>query len=135
MTTFDASRRQFLKRSVIAGVSVYVANLGSPAFASLFEDKVLAPTDDVWRAGEGMRFRLDGIAKVTGSKVFARDIRARDMPSDTNCSRYSPSNSSTFWRESAARMGNTSITCAITMALGVNRRPSSPRGPARDNSR
>ena len=80
MTTFDASRRQFLKRSVIAGVSVYVANLGSTAFASLFEDKVLAPTDNVWRAGEGMRFRLDGIAKVTGSKVFARDIRARDMP-------------------------------------------------------
>jgi CO/xanthine dehydrogenase Mo-binding subunit len=26
------------------------------------------------------RFRVDGIAKVTGEKVFARDIRARDMP-------------------------------------------------------
>ena len=26
------------------------------------------------------KFRIDGIAKVTGAKVFARDIRAADMP-------------------------------------------------------
>jgi len=80
MPAFNESRRQFLKRSMVAGVSVYVANLASPAFASLFEEQVLTPTDQVWTPGTGMKFRLDGVAKVTGGKVFARDIRARDMP-------------------------------------------------------
>lgn len=81
MTEFDASRRQFLKTSMVAGVGVYVASLGSPAFAALFEDEILSPTDGAWDLEAArMRFRLDGVAKVTGSKVFARDIRARDMP-------------------------------------------------------
>lgn len=66
---------------MVAGVSVYVASLGSPAFASLFEDGILAPTDAAWDLQAArMRFRLDGISKVTGSKMFARDIRARDIP-------------------------------------------------------
>jgi hypothetical protein len=31
--------------------------------------------------GQGQaKFRIDGIAKVTGAKVFARDVRAADMP-------------------------------------------------------
>jgi len=80
MKKFSSSRRQFLKRSMVTGVSVYVANLASPAFASLFEQELLTPTNQVWKPGVGMQFRLDGVAKVTGGKVFARDIRARDMP-------------------------------------------------------
>lgn len=81
LADFDPSRRQFLKTSMVAGVGVYVANLGSPAFAALFEEGILAPTDAAWDAEAArMRFRLDGVSKVTGAKVFARDIRARDMP-------------------------------------------------------
>ncbi|AET89487.1 aldehyde oxidase and xanthine dehydrogenase molybdopterin binding protein [Burkholderia sp. YI23] len=73
------SRRGFLKASVLAGVSVFVAPLGSRAFAALFEEKILTPVQ--WDAKNGdARFRIDGIAKVTGAKVFARDIRASDMP-------------------------------------------------------
>ncbi|WP_287496663.1 molybdopterin cofactor-binding domain-containing protein [Pandoraea sp. CB10b_02] len=73
------SRRGFLKASVVAGISVYVAPMGSRAFAALFEDKNLTPV--AWDAAKGQaRFRIDGTAKVSGAKIFARDIRARDMP-------------------------------------------------------
>jgi CO/xanthine dehydrogenase Mo-binding subunit len=79
MTKLDLSRRSFLKASVVAGVSVYVAPMGGKAFAALFEEKILTPIQ--WDSGNGqVKFRIDGIAKVTGSKVFARDVRARDMP-------------------------------------------------------
>ncbi|MEO6920715.1 MAG: molybdopterin cofactor-binding domain-containing protein [Collimonas sp.] len=83
MTKLDLSRRGFLKASVVAGVSVYVAPMGGKAFAALFEEKILTPIQ--WNSGNGqsgghVKFRIDGIAKVTGAKVFARDVRARDMP-------------------------------------------------------
>ncbi|VVE29954.1 Putative xanthine dehydrogenase molybdenum-binding subunit XdhA [Pandoraea communis] len=73
------SRRGFLKASVVAGISVYIAPLGSRAFAALFEDKNLTPV--AWDAAKGQaKFRIDGTAKVTGAKIFARDVRSRDMP-------------------------------------------------------
>jgi CO/xanthine dehydrogenase Mo-binding subunit len=83
MTKPDLSRRSFLKASVVAGVSVYVAPMGGKAFAALFEEKILTPIQ--WDSSNGqlsghVKFRIDGIAKVTGAKVFARDVRARDMP-------------------------------------------------------
>lgn len=76
---FALSRRGFLKASVIAGISVYIAPLGSRAFAALFEDENLTPV--AWDAATGQaKFRIDGTAKVTGAKIFARDVRAADMP-------------------------------------------------------
>jgi len=79
MSNFNPSRRTFLKVGVVAGVSVYIAPIGGKAFAALFEDKHLTPVR--WDPRNGIpKFRIDGIAKVTGSKVFARDIRSRDMP-------------------------------------------------------
>jgi len=75
----DLARRNFLKVSVIAGVSVYIAPFGSKAYAALFEEKLLTPVQ--WDAKTGTpKFRIDGMAKVSGAKIFARDIRARDMP-------------------------------------------------------
>jgi hypothetical protein len=29
---------------------------------------------------DSLKYRIDATSKVTGGKVFARDIRARDMP-------------------------------------------------------
>ncbi|SAL53854.1 aldehyde oxidase and xanthine dehydrogenase molybdopterin binding protein [Caballeronia turbans] len=79
MGKLGLSRRGFLKASALAGVSVFVAPLGSRAFAALFEEKILTPVQ--WDATSGgAKFRIDGIAKVTGAKVFARDVRAADMP-------------------------------------------------------
>ncbi|KJK25969.1 aldehyde oxidase [Burkholderiaceae bacterium 16] len=79
MANFSPSRRTFLKASVVAGVSVYIAPIGGKAFAALFEEKILTPVQ--WDPKTGApNFRVDGMAKVTGDKVFARDIRSRDMP-------------------------------------------------------
>ena len=65
MGKLDLSRRSFLKASVLAGVSVYIAPMGSRAFAALFEDKILTPVQ--WDAANGQaKFRIYGIAKVTG---------------------------------------------------------------------
>jgi CO/xanthine dehydrogenase Mo-binding subunit len=63
----------------MAGLTVIIAPIGSRAFAALFEEKILTPLQ--WDTATGRaKFRIDGIAKVTGSKVFARDVRAADMP-------------------------------------------------------
>jgi hypothetical protein len=71
------SRRQVLRASLFGGIAVYIAPFGTRAFASLFEDALL--TQPVWNDGR-LKYRVDGTAKVTGEKIFARDIRARDMP-------------------------------------------------------
>ena len=79
MSGFRPSRRQILRASVIGGVAVYLAPLGSEAFASLFEGQLLTRPD--WNGRDDvLKYRTDGTSKVTGAKVFARDIRARDMP-------------------------------------------------------
>jgi hypothetical protein len=79
MIPFRPSRRQVLHASVIGGIAVYLAPLGSGAFASLFEEQLLTRPD--WNSRDGaLKYRIDGTSKVTGEKVFARDVRARDMP-------------------------------------------------------
>ena len=79
MIPFRPSRRQVLRASVIGGIAVYLAPLGSRAYAALFEERLLTRPD--WNGRDGaLKYRIDGSAKVTGGKVFARDIRARDMP-------------------------------------------------------
>ncbi|HKM98770.1 MAG TPA: hypothetical protein VJY99_19120, partial [Buttiauxella sp.] len=78
-SNFNSSRRRFIKRAVVAGVAVYLAPLYSRAYAALFEQKILQSPN--WDArNKRIRFRIDGRAKVMGHKVFARDIRAVDMP-------------------------------------------------------
>ncbi|HEY8014285.1 MAG TPA: molybdopterin cofactor-binding domain-containing protein [Dongiaceae bacterium] len=73
------SRRQLLRASVIGGIAVYIAPLGSRAYAALFDDRLL--TASAWNGpADRLRYRIDSKSKVTGAKIFARDIRARDMP-------------------------------------------------------
>lgn len=73
------SRREFLKCSVVAGISVYIAAPGSAALAALFEKERLRPLP--WDAATGkIRYRTDATAKVTGEKIFSFDMRARDLP-------------------------------------------------------
>lgn len=76
----EISRRAFLRGSIIAGIGVTLAPLGSRAFAALFEEQVTqSPQPWFTRAGQA-RGRIDGVSKACGAKVFARDIRAKDMP-------------------------------------------------------
>src|SRR5215470_10892102 len=68
------SRRQLL----IGGIAIYLAPLGSPAFAELIDERLL--TTPAFKGTDTLKYRVDGPSKVTGGKVFARDIRARDIP-------------------------------------------------------
>jgi CO/xanthine dehydrogenase Mo-binding subunit len=80
MSKREISRRAFLQGSVIAGISISLAPLGSKAFAALFEARVTA-SPQPWYGSDGKAHgRIDGASKACGEKVFARDIRAQDMP-------------------------------------------------------
>ncbi|MHB9799337.1 xanthine dehydrogenase family protein molybdopterin-binding subunit [Pseudomonas sp. MT3] len=80
MSNRDISRRAFLQGGLIAGVGVTLAPLGSRAFAALMENSVTVSPQQ-WMGHDGKaRFRNDALSKVCGNKVFARDIRSRDMP-------------------------------------------------------
>ena len=71
MSLFRPSRRQVLRASAIGGIAVYLAPLGSRAFASLFEERLLTRPD--WNGRNGaLKYRIDATSKVTGEKVFAR---------------------------------------------------------------
>jgi CO/xanthine dehydrogenase Mo-binding subunit len=73
------SRRDFLKCSVVAGITVYVAAPGSAALAALFEKERLRPMP--WDPATGrIRYRTDATAKVTGEKLFSYDMRSHDLP-------------------------------------------------------
>ena len=54
-------------------------------------------------------------------------------PMEANCSPPSRSALSTKRRDKAAIKGTTKRLCAMTMAVGVNKIPHSPKGPARDS--
>ncbi|WP_068829133.1 xanthine dehydrogenase family protein molybdopterin-binding subunit [Pseudomonas sp. BMS12] len=80
MLNSDLSRRAFLQRSVIAGIGITLAPLGSRAFAALFEERVTANPKPWYGNAAQAKGRIDGTSKACGDKVFARDIRAKDMP-------------------------------------------------------
>ena len=72
------SRRGFLRAGVAAGVALKVSFLSSPAQARL-QQGAPRPGPD-WVTPQGRpRYRLDALAKVTGSKAFSRDYRAMDL--------------------------------------------------------
>jgi CO/xanthine dehydrogenase Mo-binding subunit len=79
MTPRLPSRRDVIRASLIGGIAVYFAPVRSRAFAALFENELLTRPDWDERSAS-LKFRVDATSKVTGEKVFARDIRARDMP-------------------------------------------------------
>lgn len=56
-----------------------VVPLGRTLAANFVDDPVAAPPNWLGEGGR-IRFRQDGVPKVTGEKVFAFDVRARDMP-------------------------------------------------------
>jgi CO/xanthine dehydrogenase Mo-binding subunit len=71
-------RRRFLIGSTAAGITLALVPLA--AHASFVEDETM-PTAPGW-SGNGFgppRYRVDGYAKATGAKLYARDFRAADM--------------------------------------------------------
>ena len=75
------SRRQFL-RFAASGIVVIV--MPYPDFGEAAQGTArpgeLAGVNPGWMGAPGKaRYRIDGIAKVTGAKIYARDFRARDL--------------------------------------------------------
>ncbi|MGH6760774.1 MAG: twin-arginine translocation signal domain-containing protein [Phyllobacterium sp.] len=76
MTKLDLTRRNFLKAAAALGVVALVRPF-TQAQAAMFPPEVGA--DKGWISSGSLRYRRHGMAKVTGQKVFAIDIRARDI--------------------------------------------------------
>lgn len=74
-----STRRQFLKTVAGAGAAwVIVRTL--PGISKAAEASASQPADPGWSGGPGKaRYRIEGLAKVTGQKIYARDFRVRDM--------------------------------------------------------
>lgn len=80
MQTGWQTRREFLKGTVAAGTAgllVSTLDLGLPS--SLRAAEIGKPGGWSGAPGEA-RHRIDGLAKVTGQKVYARDFRPVDLP-------------------------------------------------------
>lgn len=69
---FEVSRRSFIRMAGAAGVLLVHKQLVAAAEP---------PAAPGWSGGPGVaRHRIEGVAKVTGRKIYARDFRAADMP-------------------------------------------------------
>src|SRR3979490_333386 len=73
------SRREFVKWVSASGIALSLSRLesvqaaGMPARASL-------PGREDWTPAANGAGRIDGVAKVTGAKLYASDFRAADLP-------------------------------------------------------
>lgn len=86
---FQLSRRGFLGAAGAGGMSVIynelaLAKPGTPLFAASLphphHPKLHPNPSPNWSGAPGKaRFRIEGMAKVTGQKIYARDFRAKDM--------------------------------------------------------
>ena len=73
------SRREFVKWVTASGIVLSLSRLGSaqePKFAA----RETLPGRGQWNPAATGAGRIDGVAKVTGTKLYASDFRAADMP-------------------------------------------------------
>ena len=76
----NVTRRSFIKQCVVSGITIYTAPL---ALNSSLANAVSAHSKNQQQVDLSQypqpKFRTDGIAKVTGQKIYGRDFRAMDM--------------------------------------------------------
>ena len=73
------SRREFVKLVTASGIVISVsrlANAAEPEFAA----RETLPGRQGWNPAATGVGRIDGVAKVTGAKLYAADFRAADLP-------------------------------------------------------
>ncbi|MEM7306268.1 MAG: molybdopterin cofactor-binding domain-containing protein [Planctomycetota bacterium] len=76
----DPTRRTVLKMAWGA-VTVAVTPIPAMGWGRGRSPEPLAAQPGGWSGGPGeARYRIDGLAKVLGHKIYARDFRSRDMP-------------------------------------------------------
>jgi CO/xanthine dehydrogenase Mo-binding subunit len=73
------SRREFVKSAMASGIALSVSHLAiaeEPAFA----ERETLPGRQRWNPAATGVGRIDGVAKVTGAKLYAADFRGSDLP-------------------------------------------------------
>src|SRR5919204_6389477 len=73
------SRREFVKSVTVSGIALRVSPLAiaeEPSFAA----RATLPGRGKWNPAATGVGRIDGVAKVTGAKLYASDFRAADLP-------------------------------------------------------
>lgn len=73
------SRREFAKLVTASGVALSLSRLtlaGEPDFA----ERETLPGRHGWNPAAAGKGRIDGVAKVTGTKLYSSDFRAADLP-------------------------------------------------------
>ena len=73
------SRREFVKWVTASGIALSLSRLASaeePTFAA----RETLPGRQNWNPAANGAGRIDGVAKVTGAKLYASDFRAADLP-------------------------------------------------------
>ena len=74
------TRRDFLKSTAGGGTAVLISQLVPLAALTRGSEAAVMNPPDGWSGAPGhARYRIDGLAKVTGQKIYARDFLPRDM--------------------------------------------------------
>jgi hypothetical protein len=73
------SRREFVQWVTASGIALSLSRLGMAEGAAL-SARASLPGRDGWNPAANGAGRIDGVAKVTGAKLYASDFRAADLP-------------------------------------------------------
>ena len=73
------SRREFVKWVSASGIALSLSRLSAAEAAGL-PPRALLPGREGWNPAAKGLGRVDGVAKVTGAKLYASDFRASDLP-------------------------------------------------------
>jgi hypothetical protein len=73
------SRREFVKWLTASGIALSLSRLGSAEEVG-FAARETSPGRQNWNPAANGAGRIDGVAKVTGAKLYASDFRAADLP-------------------------------------------------------
>src|SRR5262245_64557989 len=73
------SRRDFVKSATASGIALSITPLAIAAEPSFAARETLPGRQD-WNPAATGAGRIDGVAKVTGAKLYASDFRAVDLP-------------------------------------------------------
>src|ERR1700682_1126485 len=74
-----SSRREFVKLATASGIALSLSRLAY-AEESGFTARETLPGRQGWNPAATGAGRIDGVAKVTGAKLYASDFRAADLP-------------------------------------------------------
>src|SRR5881275_905426 len=73
------SRREFVKLLTASGITLSLSPLAA-AEEPGFDARETLPGRQGWNPAATGVGRIDGVAKVTGAKLYASDFRAADLP-------------------------------------------------------